>query len=80
MSPMWDETGLKLGVDLVLGNSAALKQLRNVSLVSVHTGGSRINLYSSITVDFNKLMKLEHTVFSCIYIYIYIHIFIFCTS
>ena len=58
---------------LVLGNSAALKQLRNIYLVSVHTGGSRINLYSSITVDFNKLAKLEHTVFSYIYIYIYIY-------
>ena len=57
---------------LVLCNSAALKQLRNIYLVSVHTGGSRINLYSSITVDFNKLAKLEHTVFSYMYTYIYI--------
>ena len=52
----------------MLGNSAALKQLRNIYLVSVHTGGRRINLYSSITVDFNKLAKLEHTVFSYMYI------------
>ena len=62
---------------LGLGNPAALKQLRNIYLVSVHTGGSRINLYSSITVDFNKLAKLEHTVFSSIYIYIYIYTYIY---
>ena len=65
---------------LVLGNSAALKQLRNIYLVLVHTGGSRINLYSSITVDFNKLTKLEHTVFSYISIYIYIYLYLYCIT
>ena len=52
---------------LGLGNPAALKQLRNIYLVSVHTGGSWINFYSSITADLHKLAKVEHTVFSNIF-------------
>ena len=52
---------------LVLCSSAALKQLRNIYLFSVHTGGSWINFYSSITADLHKLAKVEHTVFSNIF-------------
>ena len=52
---------------LGLGNPAALKQLRNIYLFSVHTGGSWIKFYSSITADLHKLAKVEHTVFSNIF-------------